>query len=301
MTIFSKQLTIAIVLLCSLTLNGQDFKSRFGKLSASKDTLGQIALLKEWEQKKPEDAELYVAYYNYYVLKSRKELIGLQTEQQGESSLKLQDSTGQIVGFMNGIVNYDDELVQKGFDYIDKGIKKFPNRLDMRFGKVYILGEIGDYETFTDEIIKTIEYSDTNKNAWLWTDNKPQPDAQQFMLSTIQSYVFQLYETNEDKALDDMRWIAETVLKYYPNHVESLSNLSIVYLVKKDYDKALEQLLKAEKLAPKDYIILNNIAQAFKNKGDKKNAIKYFELTEKHGDSEAKAAAKQELKGLKKK
>mgnify|MGYP003380295723 CR=1 FL=1 len=63
------------------------------------------------------------------------------------------------------------------------------------------------------------------------------------------------YNTENDDLLDNMKRIAETVLKYYPDHIESLSNLSIVFMLQKQYDKALEPLLKAEKLNPKDYIV----------------------------------------------
>ena len=98
-----------------------------------------------------------------------------------------------------------------------------------------------------------------------------------------------------------MKRIAETVLKYYPDHIESLSNLSIVLMLQKQYDKALELLLKAKKLNPKDYIVLNNIAQAYKLKGDTKNAIKYYELTIKYGDKQAKQYAKEQIKELEKK
>jgi len=121
------------------------------------------------------------------------------------------------------------------------------------------------------------------------------------MLSAVQDYVLQLYNTENDALLDNMKRIAETVLKYYPNHIESLSNLSIVYLLKKEYDKALEPLLKAEKLDNKDYIVLSNIAQAYKLKGDYKKAIEYYEYTLKYGDDAAKKYAKSQIEELKKK
>jgi tetratricopeptide (TPR) repeat protein len=96
-----------------------------------------------------------------------------------------------------------------------------------------------------------------------------------------------------------MRRIAEAILTYYPNHVESMSNISVGYLINEDYDKAIDILQKAEKLDSKDFIILSNIAHAYKSKGDKKNAIKYYKLTKKYGDDEAKGFAKTMIKELK--
>jgi tetratricopeptide (TPR) repeat protein len=97
-----------------------------------------------------------------------------------------------------------------------------------------------------------------------------------------------------------MALISEAILKYYPNSVESLSNLSIVYMMKDEIDKALGYLLRAEKIDPKDYVVLGNIALAYKKKGDKANAIKYYELTELYGDGDAKVYAQKQLVELKK-
>lgn len=283
---------------------GQDFNQQFKDLISKKDTVGQLKLLQKWEKSKNDDPELYVAYFNHYVMKSMTEQITIGNNPKGENVFQIMntDSTKKDpVGYIYGDTYYNTKLLNKGFDYIDKGIDKYPARLDMRFGKIYMLGKTEKYEKFTQEIIKTIDYSDVIKNKWIWTNNKPVDDPQKFMLSAVQDYVLQLYNTENDALLDNMKRIAETVLKYYPNHVESLSNLSIVYLLKKEYDKALELLLKAEKIDSKDYIVLSNIAQAYKLKGDYKKAIDYYELTVKYGDDGAKKYAKKQIEELKKK
>jgi tetratricopeptide (TPR) repeat protein len=296
-------------LIFSLTLlfnsaTAQTNKQLFNDLVSKKDTVGQLQLLEKWEKTDKDDPELFVAYFNYFVRKSKKEILTLGQNPKGEDVLQImdQDTTKkEPVAFMYGDTYYDPDLLSKGFDWINKGIEKHPNRLDMRFGNIYMFGELEDYENFTKEIIKTIDYSYLNKNKWEWADNKPYKQTSKYFLGDIQNYVLQLYNTENDALLDNMKRIAETVLKYYPDHIESLSNLSIVYMLQKKYDKALEPLLKAEKLNPKDYIVLSNIAQAYKLKGDNKNAIKYYELTLKHGDDQAKKYAQGQIDELKKK
>lgn len=182
--------------------------------------------------------------------------------------------------------------------YINNGIELFPNRLDMRFGKCYLLQQIGDYEIFTQEIINTLQYSNSIKNNWLWTEHKKLADAENFMLGTIQTYLKQLYDTEDDNLLTNMIIIGDTALKYYPNNVEILSTTAVVNMLTNDYDKALNYLKKAEAINPKDYIVLNNIAQAYKLKADKVNAKKYYLLTEKYGDEEAKQHARKEIEKL---
>jgi len=284
--------------------NGQTFKQQFNDLVSKKDTVGQQQLLEKWEKTDSNDPELFVAYFNYFVIKSKNEILTLGQNPKGNDVIQImdQDTTKKDpVGFIYGDIQYNPDLLSKGFYWINKGVEKHPNRLDMRFGKIYMFGQIEDYENFTKEIIKTIDYSAISKNKWTWADSKPLDDPKEFMLSSIQTYQLQLYNTENDDLLNNMKSIAETVLKYYPDHIESLSNLSIVFILQKQYDKALQPLLKAEKLNPKDYIVLSNIAQVYKLKNDNTNAIKYYELTLEHGDEQAKKFALRQIEELKKK
>jgi tetratricopeptide (TPR) repeat protein len=284
---------------------GQDYKKQFYDVFSKKDTIKQLLVLKNWEQTNSNDAELYVAYFNYYTTQSEKEILQLgQNPKEGDDVLQIMDQDSSItepVGFIYSDKYYDEDLLIKGFSYIDKGIQNFPNRLDMRFGKIYMLGEAKKYKEFTEEIIKTVDYSSVNQNKWAWTDSKPFKDAKNEMLRSIQGYQLQLYDTEDDNLLDNMKLIAEAVLKNYPDNVESLSNLSIVFMIKGQYDNALQALLKAEKFNPKDCIVLNNIAHAYKLKEDNKNAIKYYELAFKYGDDETKSYAQKQIVDLKKK
>ena len=170
----------------------------------------------------------------------------------------------------------------------------------MRFGKIYVLGQIKDWDSFTKEIVKTVDYSAVNNNQWTWTNNEKQKDGEDFFLSSLQDYQVQLYNTGNDDLLLNMRDIANRILKYYTNHIESLSNLSVTYLLTGEYDKGIEPLLKAEKINPKDYIVLSNIAQGYKLKGDKEKAIEYYDKIVKFGDEQAKTYAKQQIEELRK-
>lgn len=291
------------VLMITHGLYSQSFKEQFSNLVSKNDTTGQDQLLKKWEASNGKDPELYVAYFNYFVNKSKRELVRFDNHPKGESlEIKSNDTTQkEPVGYMYSELQFEPTLLNKGFEYIDKGIKQNPARLDMLFGKVYMLGKIEDYERFTNEIIKVVDYSNVIKNKWTWSDSKPLENPKQFMLDAMQGYIGQLYNTQDDKLLINMRRIAEEILKFYPDHVESLSNLSITYLIEKEYDKALPPLLKAEKLAPTDPIVLGNIAQAFKLKQDYVNAIKYYELVVKYAGENQKKFATSQIEELKKK
>jgi len=293
-----KQIVILLLVLLAGKSFAQNYKGDFSRLLKDKDTAAQWQLLQNWQQADPDNAELFIAYFNYFFRASRQEMVRLTETSNPNSSLALTDSTGAQVGYLTDDFNYDSALLEKAFQYIDKGINTYTTRLDMRFGKIYALGQIENYERFTNEIIRAIEMSNRLKSQWTWADNKKVEDPEKFFLGTVQDYVVQLYNAGDDQ-LNRMRTIAQTVLKYYPKHVESLSNLAITYGLQGDYDKALQSLLQAEKIMPRDVIVLNNIATMYERKGDKPNAIKYFELTAKLGDKEIRTEAVKKLRSLK--
>ena len=298
-------LIFLLLLFSAFLSSAQTYPQQYKSLVESKDTIAQEALLGKWRSEKPDDAELYVSYYNFFVQKSRKEIVIMGgNPPDGAVALEIMNEDTNIkepAGYMYSDISYDSLLLDKGFAYIDTGISKFPNRLDMRYGKIYMLGEVKDWKTFMAEIIKTINYSHVNNNKWTWSNNEPvKGGGKKYMLSSLQDYVVQLYNTGDDEQLDQIKAIAEATLNYYPDHVESLSNLSVTYMYIHDNDKALVYLLRAEKSAPKDFVVLGNIAHCYEVKKDKLNSIKYYKLLEKYGDTDSKETAKKKLGTLSK-
>lgn len=293
-------LQISLYISIPTILLGQDFQSEFQKCCEINDTTCQITTLTNWEKVNPNDPELFTSYFNYHFMKARQEVIALSDNEPNGERFEVRDSTNQVVGFLGSQIYYDSIEVKKGINRINSGIEKFPDRLDMRFGKIYVLGQIKDWEEFTNEIINTVKYSEINQNKWTWTNNQEPEDGKDFFLSSIQDYQLQLYNTGNDSLLLNMRKIAKTILDYYPNHIESLSNLSVTYLLLGEFDKGIEPLLKAEKINPEDYIVLSNIAHGYKLKGEKDKAIEYYEKTIEFGNEQAIEFAKQQIEELKK-
>lgn len=279
---------------------GQDYEKEFNQSFQAGDTTKQIEVLTKWEAEDPKNPELFTSYFNYYFLKSRQEFISMSTRQPNGESLQLQDSDGQAAGFLGSDIQFNPEIFKKGIKKIDEGIKLYPNRLDMRFGKTYAFKEAKEWEKFTNEIVKTIQYSKKNNNEWTWTYNEKKEDGKDFFLNSIQGYQNTLYNTENDDLLENMRTIAEEVLKIYPDHTESLSNIAITYLLTLEYDKGIEALLKAEKIEPNDGIVLSNIAYAYSLKGDFDNSKKYYEKMLKLENAEAVQFAKEQIDELEK-
>ena len=269
-----------VYLLATQLVFGQNDWQQFKLLSENKDTLGQRILLDNWEKRTLDDPELYVAYFNFFVEKSASDVLVLNQE-----SIYLEK-------------NFQDFNNEKAIEWINKGIDRFPNRLDMRFGKIYFLGLTENYEAFTEQIIQTVNYSAINGNQWLWSENSVLDEPKKMLLSSIQGYQNTLYATEQDTLLYNMQKIADAVLKVYPDDIESLSNLGSVYYLHEQYAKALTPLLTAFQLNPKDVVVINNIAANYKALGLNNKAEEYYRLFMKYGDSEAKKFAKAKVRQL---
>lgn len=290
-------LFLLVALAAGSSVYGQEYYTRFKALSSKTDAAGQYALLKEWRAARPNDPELYVCYFNYYVNKSVDEVISLGIESKG-NGFEITDSTGAVVGYLGSETSYKKTYVDSAFLLISEGIRKFPDRLDMRFGKTYLLGETHNYTAFADEVIAALNYGVAHGHKWKWSEGKKVDTPQQFFLSSIQDYTVTLYNSGKAQ-LPLMRKVSEEVLKHYPEHLESLSNMAITYMLEGNNDKGLIYLLKAETINPKDAIVLNNIAEAYKRKEDKPNAIAYYNKVIAVGDEETAAYARKQLEALK--
>ncbi len=280
-------------IVCSYSLVAQSNYDNFLQAFQENDTAKTRKILQKWENEDPHDPELLTSYFNYYFKRSKTEVLSLTHNPRSDEHFIAYNESDTF--YLGGDALYDDNYLSLAFNKINEGIKRYPNRLDMIFGQLYVLKEIEDWETFTNVLIETIKYSEKNENEWTWTKNIPKEDGETFFLSCVQSYQMDLYDTYNDDLLINMREIAQTVLEYYPENIESMSNIGITYILDKKYDEALEILLNAEKLNPNDTIVLNNIAHAYRQKGDLENAIKYYEKMKSFGDNSTKKYAQEKI------
>lgn len=294
-------LTTLLLVVLYLHLSAQDHLPEFSELCESDDSLARKELLIKWEQEKPDDPELFTSYFNHYFLMSRQHVLQMGAEPGTGDNLQILDSTDSPVAFMFESKYYDPQLLNKAFEHIDAGIEKFPDRLDMRFGKIHALSLVEDWEGFTQEIIKAIDHWAGKPIAWTWTYDEPLEEPEAYFLDNIQGYNSRIYNTGDDDLLKYMCAISEKILEYRPKSVESLTNISVANILTEDYNKALEYLLPSEEINPQDVIVLNNIAHCYRKLGEKKMAIQYYEKMIEVGDDEDKAFGKQQIDKLKQK
>lgn len=155
---------------------------------------------------------------------------------------------------------------QKAFNFINEGIVFFPQRLDLRFGKTYMCQMLGDVKCIKDEMLKILQFSAKENNQWLWLNDEPKGN--EFMLGILQNYQKDFWENGN---FAEMREVAEAVLNYFPDNVESLNTLAISYLIEGNWQEAEPYLKTAHQINPDDEIVNKNLKKLAEIK--KKTAI----------------------------
>jgi len=280
---------------------GQNFQTELAKHFRSGDTLKQREILEKWEKENSDNPELYINYFNFYLDKAKREITAFSIEQSTKNEKEHINSDDQELDNTENqfAVNYEI-YTQNALQKIEKGIGKYPDRLDMRLGKIYVLAQNANWNEYTSEIIRAVRHSSTNNNLWAWTNNEELPGGKSFFLSTLRTYQSTLFKTGEDSLILNVRAIANEIFTYYPTNTESLTNISLTYILTNDYDRGMDYLLVAEKINPKDAEVLSNIAHTYVLKKENSKAIKYYKKVMKQVDKVTAASIKEEIEKLKK-
>ena len=298
-----KSIVLFFILLVSFRIFA-DYKSEYDNLLSARNLEGIAALLPKWEKAEPKNPELYIAYFNYYLLKGQRSTHSLDTyKKDNTNSLALVDQkTNQIAGYLNNNIWYEKEDVDKALSYLEKGLKFGKSRLDMYFGRIHILGEIGEYEKQSQKIIEVLKLGKQINHKWLWSMNEviPSSKSEHFFLISINEYYKALLQKSEPKTFLAAEKACAAQLKLYPKDVEVHNYLALAYIGQGKIQEALNVLLKADKLAKEDYTILFNMASCYETLKQYDKAKECYLRIKKNPNKQVQDMADQKLSELKK-
>ena len=249
--------TLVLATLATTLLNAQqNWFDKYKKLLNSNDTVALKKCIMQWEKANPQSPDVIAAWYNYYIKRAMNNVLQLSTVQpaDGKQYMELQnDTTKQTAGYLYEQTVYNPELMQQAFAKINEGIQKFPDRLDLPFGKVHILLQQEEYDTALKELEKVIERSKTNHSQWLWTQNKPLDNPKEFLIDTMQDYFRQLIGTPDNQLAYQLN---EAMLTLYPEDIRLRSNKASLLAISGKYFEAYHYSLPFIKMPPKTILLL---------------------------------------------
>jgi len=289
----------------------QGVYDRFYEAVNEGDSAGMAAAISEIRASGDQSAERYVAEYNFYVNNAllfsgmtSSTVYPDENEHVVGDIMTLTDSTGEVAGYMYFIENWDEAIADSGIAVINKGIALYPDRLDMHYGKIHLLRKLRWWNAYADAIHATLDYAENHRKTLVFPEGGAPIDT--ILIEGILDYERDLFAAIQESPdslafatrLELLRGIAEHMLHLFPTDVYSMNIMAVTYQLVEDRQNTLKWLLAAEKVAPKDIVVLSNIADTYHNLGDKKNERKYLEKIIKHGDEETVKRAKEYLKEL---
>ncbi|MDA9286506.1 tetratricopeptide repeat protein [Schleiferiaceae bacterium] len=276
----------------------QDYQEQFLTAFESGNDSTQHVVLDAWKLATPQDAEYFVAEFNYHVNLAYSEVMGILPDPPQGEAFAITDSTGEVVGYMGSYMSWDSVHTDMAVQVIREGIAVYPNRLDMHFGYIHFLGQAKLWEDFAGGIEAVLAQDDSNNHSWLWSDNEQfnEPDFPSF----FQDYQVTLFNEQDPSLFPYNIRISNAVLKYYPEDIPSITNLGVIAYYQEDLESATTHFQHALDLDPTDMIVVFNLAYMYETLGEVDKAIATYELALASEDPEASEQAKAIIAELRK-
>ncbi len=274
------------------------------------DTTAWNRWFAEREAAAPTDARLWIDRFNHLFNRSRQSLLVLRgtddTERLPDESdqvLLLKDSTGRQAGTLSERIVYDEALLRRAFDAIDRGIALHPDRLDMRLGRAAACRYAERWLPMTETLLALIDRAEQNGGGWLSPEGEPKRVAPaELVADYLQDYVNELF----DRAVPEPRNEAAEALErlllretaYCPASSVACNNRAAWLYGSGEPDAALEWFIRASEADPDDPMIRFNIGCLYAARGDRANARRWWTAlldTQDAGFREAAAEALERL------
>ena len=265
------------------------------------DGVGVETLLNHWADDYPDDTDMLLGRFSYYLAKSRSNSVKVLDQEKylGDApALTLKDSLGNDVNYFT-VTDYDDEIFGKSSQAIDKAIELNPDRLDLRLFKISALMA---YEKESPDMALSnlnglIDYNGQKHPQWVY----PGLEADDELFTTaVQEYCFSFYRIGTPSAYESFKSLSEKMLNYYPDNPQFLTNIGSYHFVfKHDNKTALKYYNKVLKKNPDYYAAIKNCVLLARNSKDVKLEKKYLAMLARVTDDETeKASAEARLKAL---
>ena len=266
-------LAVALLFVSIALAAEQDYAARFKELRERKADAQIEPLLNEWREKRPNDPDAWITSANYY-FNQRQVMISRKKPQKGDFSLT--DKTGKQAGSIS--FESDEAATKRAADLLQQATTKFPDRLDIWCGLAFVYQESGDFDSEFSTLQRMVSYARDHlaQLRWLNGENLPEP-ADHFIPGKLHSYG--MYYEKKENPEDDKRFlkIATFAAEQFPGHPYAFNDVALYYSIAGDNAKTREWLEKANRINPKDTLVLMNLGQICSKLGDDRDARKWYQ------------------------
>lgn len=240
------------------------------------------------EAEAPTDARLWIDRFNRFFNCARQSVLVLQgaddTGRQPDDSdlaLLFRDSTGRQAGTIGQQTVWDEALLQRAFDAIDRGIALHPDRLDMRLGRAAACRYAGRWLPMAETLRALLDRAERNGGEWLSPDDEPLRIAPETLVADyLQDYFNTLFDnavsSPRNEAGEALERLVVRETEYCPASAVACNNRAVWNHGSGRADTALEWFVRASEADPDDAMIRYNIGYLHAERGDRENARRWW-------------------------
>lgn len=244
----------------------------------------------EWIKLEPDNPDAYILPAN--ALAKAAQTVNIVAGDQKDAIAVLTDpKTGKQAGSI--AEGPDPEVIQRAEVILTAAAKKFPRRLDIHVGRMAMAQRRKDAAAVKAAALDLLAAVAGDVKAMRWIDNaKIDGDPLKKALDEVGARIRWLYSFEKDETDKAAQDCALKTLELVPENVELLNFAAIRHLYRGEWKEGRDYLLRAEKTAPRDWIVQHNIARASAELGDKADALKRLQAIIKAvpGTDDARAA-----------
>jgi tetratricopeptide (TPR) repeat protein len=253
---------LLILALCSCRLAASEFQAGFDQLIEAKASDADIeGYLERAKAAQAGNPEWYVDTANHFARKASEGVV-ISRKPAGPGDLTLSDEkTGEAVGSI-AAAEADPELMKPAIAALVEGTRRFPERLDLRFGLTRLYQEVDDFDRFLAALDEAAAYAAAHPTELRWHDGAPLDQPPERMVpEVIQSYAHDYFDTEDEAKGKRFGAITQIAVARYPKHPYAYTSLAVYWYSRGDSEKALGYVATAHDLDPRDGLVLLNLGR----------------------------------------
>lgn len=264
-----KVLVILLTLIIgSVSVSSKEYYKDTCKAIESGNLKKAETLLKKWDRETEKDAHYYICWFNYYYFTAQTKPVEDKSEAIENKRKTKNIRAGKIP---------DPEIMKKGITYLNQGIEKYPDRLDLYTTKHGALFEVRLLNELVDSASDMLKTSKEIDNKWNWEEG-PYEDGKiglMVELDKVFTSLGQFLETTQDK----YKALIEEEYSLYPEESVLAGHKGYYLIYVNQYKDAVVWLEKSYNAGNHDDRLVALLAiineQELK---DIKSAIKWYDI-----------------------
>lgn len=248
------------------------------------DTTAWIRYFDAWESQTPDDAQLWIDKFNYWIGRAPEECIVIDGNAcpKSDQAFELQDENGNAAGALYTTTIFDDRLVDRAVEALDRGLALYPDRFDMHMGRAAAYRFADRPADAANSLRMTLDRCSINGGRWIdgHSGSAISIDMRTLVEEYVQGYVCDMLSDGSDDPEDPgqiaLRRLLDREAELLPGSVVVQNNLGVLFCGYGQYDRALEHFVEAHRQTPDDIYAILNIAYVHRLCGHDEEAVGWY-------------------------